>query len=98
MRPVVMFGWGLLAILAAVAFAIVTGVLHPGERVNGLWLVIAAACCYALGLRFYGRFLARQVFELDDARTTPAHRLNDGTNFHPTNKYVLFGHHFAAIA
>ena len=65
---------------------------------NGLWLVVAAASIYALAFRFYGRWLARQVVQLDDKRLTPAVRLNDGVNFHPTNKVVLFGHHFAAIA
>jgi carbon starvation protein len=90
--------WAGLAIVCAIAFGFVTGLVHPGERVNGLWLVVAAACFYVLAFRFYGRFLARRVYELNDARVTPAIRLNDGTNFHPTNKYVLFGHHFAAIA
>ena len=65
---------------------------------NGLWLVVAAACIYVLAFRFYGRWLARRVVELNDQRVTPAVRLNDGVNFHPTNKVVLFGHHFAAIA
>ncbi|TAJ31968.1 MAG: carbon starvation protein A [Nitrospirae bacterium] len=90
--------WGLVAVLCAVAFGFVTGLLNPGEKVNGLWLVVAAACFYVLAFRFYGRFLARRVLELNDARITPAHRLQDGTNFYPANKYVLFGHHFAAIA
>ncbi|MEK6548631.1 MAG: carbon starvation CstA family protein, partial [Nitrospirota bacterium] len=59
---------------------------------------MASACFYVLAYRFYGRFLARRVLELDDRRLTPAHRLNDGANFQPTNRWVLFGHHFAAIA
>ena len=62
------------------------------------WLVVAAACIYILAFRFYGRWLATCVVQLDDTRITPAIRLNDGVNFHPTNKYVTFGHHFAAIA
>jgi carbon starvation protein len=90
--------WAVLAAICAVAFGFVTGVFHPGEQVNGLWLVVAAGCSYVLAFRFYGRFLARRVVELNDARVTPAVRLNDVTNFQPTNKYVLFGHHFAAIA
>ncbi|MBA2252838.1 MAG: carbon starvation protein A [Nitrospirales bacterium] len=90
--------WGCVAVLCAVAFSFVTGLVNPDEKVNALWLVVAAACFYALALRFYGRFLARRVMELDDTRITPAHRLHDGTNFYPANKYVLFGHHFAAIA
>jgi carbon starvation protein len=90
--------WAFLAILGAVALAYVVGVIDPNEKVNGLWLVVAAACIYVLAFRFYGRWLARRVLELNDQRVTPAVRLNDGVNFHPTNKYVLFGHHFAAIA
>src|SRR2546426_5956224 len=90
--------WHAVAGLCAVGFGIVTGIFHPEEKVNGLWLVVAAACFYVLAYRFYGRFLARRVVELDNRRITPAHRLNDGANFHPTNRWVLFGHHFAAIA
>src|SRR5690349_25051773 len=90
--------WGLTAILGAIALAHVTGLINPDEKVNGLWLVVAAACIYVLAFRFYGRWLAHKVVQLDDRRLTPAVRLNDGVNFHPTNKVVLFGHHFAAIA
>src|SRR2546426_3737750 len=90
--------WAAVAVLCAVGFGVVTGIVHPEEKVNGLWLVVAAACFYVLAYRFYGRFLARRVVELDNRRITPAHRLNDGANFHPTNRWVLFGHHFAAIA
>ena len=90
--------WGFFAVLGAVALAFVVGLVHPQEKVNGLWLVVAAACIYVLAYRFYGRWLAKQVVELNNQRVTPAVRLNDGVNFHPTNKYVLFGHHFAAIA
>jgi carbon starvation protein len=90
--------WAGVAILCAAAFAVVTGVVRPEEKVNALWLVVAAACFYVLAFRFYGRFLARTVVGLDDRRITPAHRLNDGKNFHPTHRWVLFGHHFAAIA
>src|SRR5213593_3107070 len=97
MKPGWMVMWALVAVICTVAFGFVTGVFRPGERVNGLWLVVAAACFYVLALRFYGRFLATQVLELNDQRVTPAHRLHDGTNFYAANKYVLFGHHFAAI-
>ena len=90
--------WVLLSVLGAVALAHVVGVINPHEKVNGLWLVVAAACIYVLAYRFYGRWLARQVVELNNQRVTPAVRMNDGVNFHPTNKVVLFGHHFAAIA
>ena len=91
-------GWIGLAILCAIAFGHVVGLINPSEKVNGLWLVVAASCFYVLAYRFYGRFLAREVMNLDDRRRTPAHRLEDGTNFYPANKYILFGHHFAAIA
>jgi len=91
-------GWIALAILCAAAFAIVTGLVNPNERVNALWLVVASVCLYTLGYRFYGRFLATKVMALDDQRITPAYRLQDGQNYHPMNKWVLFGHHFAAIA
>jgi carbon starvation protein len=98
MRGLVVFGWAGLAVVCAGAFAVVTGIVHPDEKINGLWLIVAAACFYILAYRFYGRFLARSVLELDDKRLTPAHRLHDGANFTPTNRWVLFGHHFAAIA
>jgi len=91
-------GWTAISILCAISFAFVTGVLNPDEKVNGLWLVTAAGCFYVLAYRFYGRFLGHQVMNLDDQRGTPAYRLEDGTNYYPANKYVLFGHHFAAIA
>ncbi len=91
-------GWLGLAILCAIAFGHVVGVINPSEKVNGLWLVVASSCFYVLAYRFYGRFLAQRVMNLDDQRQTPAHRLEDGTNFYPANKYILFGHHFAAIA
>jgi carbon starvation protein len=98
MRSVSRLAWAMVAVLGAIGFGFVAGLFNPHEKVNGLWLVVAAACFYALAFRYYGRFLARRVFELDDRRITAAHRLRDGTNFYPTNKYVLFGHHFAAIA
>ncbi len=90
--------WVLLSGFGAVALAHVVGVVNPSEKVNGLWLVVAAACIYVLAYRFYGRWIARRVVALNNRHVTPAVRLNDGVNFHPTNKVVLFGHHFAAIA
>jgi carbon starvation protein len=90
--------WIVLSILFAISFAIVTGIFHPQEKVNALWLVVAAACFFMIAYRFYGRFLATKVMALNDSRITPAYRMNDGTNYYPTNKWVLFGHHFAAIA
>ena len=91
-------GWGFVALLGAGALAIVAGLASPQEKVNALWLVVAAACLYVLAYRFYGRWIASTVIELNNQRVTPAVRLNDGVNFHPTNSVVLFGHHFAAIA
>ena len=90
--------WIIVAILGAVALAIVTGILNPAEKVNALWIVVAALCIYSLTYRFYASFLAAKVLVLDKNRTTPAIRLKDGMDFDPTNKWVLFGHHFAAIA
>src|SRR4030042_95680 len=90
--------WIFLAILFSFSFAIVTGIFNPSEKVNAIWLITATACFYILAYRFYGAFLAAKVATLDNKRLTPAHRLYDGKNFYPTNKWVLFGHHFAAIA
>ena len=98
MKVLLALVWGALAIIGAYALAHVTGLVYPHEKVNGLWLVVAATCIYVLAYRFYGRWLAKRVVELDNHRVTPAVRLNDSVNFHPTNKVVLFGHHFAAIA
>ncbi|MGD0697503.1 MAG: carbon starvation CstA family protein [Terriglobia bacterium] len=88
--------WLAIALLAALSLAMIAFV--RGEPVNAVWLVVAAACCYALGYRFYSRFIALRVLELNDERATPAERLEDGRDFVPTNKWVVFGHHFAAIA
>jgi len=65
---------------------------------NALYLLLIAICVMAIAYRYYSAFIAAKVIALDDSRITPAHELNDGQNFHPTNKWVLFGHHFAAIA
>ena len=72
--------------------------LNRGETVNSLWFVVAAVCVYALGYRFYSAFLAAKVLAVDPTRATPAERFNDGRDFIPTNRWVVFGHHFAAIA
>jgi carbon starvation protein len=88
--------WAAVAALGAVALSLIA--LHRGETINAAWLVVAAVCTYAVGYRFYARFLATRVFELDDRRATPSERLNNGVDFVPTNRFVLFGHHFAAIA
>jgi carbon starvation protein len=98
MKKLTFIIWIFLAILFALSFAIVTGIFNPQEKINAIWLITAAACFYILAYRFYGAFLAAKVATLDNMRLTPAYRLNDGKNFYPTNKWVLFGHHFAAIA
>ncbi|WP_079436717.1 carbon starvation CstA family protein [Zoogloea sp. LCSB751] len=89
-------GWGAVAVLGATAFGTVA--LHRGETINALWLVIAAVCTYLIAYRYYSLFIAEKVMELDPKRMTPAVRHNDGLDYVPTDKYVLFGHHFAAIA
>jgi carbon starvation protein len=88
--------WIAVAVLGAVAFGVLA--LARGEAINAAWLVIAAVCTYAVAYRFYSRFIATRVFTLDPRRATPAERLSNGRDFVPTNKWVLFGHHFAAIA
>jgi len=88
--------WGIISALGAVSFGIVA--LKRGETINSIWLVTAALCIYAVAYRFYSKYIARRVFELDDNRKTPAEVNNDGKDFVPTNRVVLFGHHFAAIA
>ena len=88
--------WALVAILGACALGVVG--LNRGETINALWLVIAAVCTYLIAYRYYSLFIADRVMELDPTRMTPAIRHNDGLDYVPTNKYVLFGHHFAAIA
>jgi carbon starvation protein len=88
--------WVIVAIIGAVSFGILA--VSKGEHVNAVWLVLAAICVYSIAYRFYSLFIATKVFELNSRRLTPAHRLADGLDYVPTNKYVLFGHHFAAIA
>ncbi len=88
--------WGAIAALGAVALGIVA--LSRGETVNAAWLVIAAVCTYFVAYRYYALFIASKVLGVDPKRPTPAVRHNDGLDYVPTNEYVLFGHHFAAIA
>jgi carbon starvation protein len=89
-------GWLLLGISGAFAWGVLA--LHRGETVSAAWLVLAAVGTYLIGYRFYSRFLADRVFGLNDRRATPAERLANGRDFVPTQRWVLFGHHFAAIA
>jgi len=87
--------WVLVAIAAAGSLGVIAQ--DRGEPINSLWLVVASTCIYLIGYRFYASFLAAKVLALDD-RATPAERLRDGHDFEPTNKWILIGHHFAAIA
>ncbi|WP_072292996.1 carbon starvation CstA family protein [Nitrosovibrio sp. Nv17] len=89
-------GWLAFSILGACALAVVA--LQHGEPIGAIWIVIATVCVYTIAYRFYSRFIARRVLGLDATRMTPAHKFNDGLDYVPTNRYVLFGHHFAAIA
>jgi len=88
--------WAGIAILGAVSFGVLA--LSRGETINAAWLVIAAVCVYFIAYRFYALFIAEKVLGVDPTRQTPAYRHNDGLDYVPTNQYVLFGHHFAAIA
>jgi len=88
--------WITTSLLGALALATVA--LHRGEQINALWLVVAAVATYAVGYRFYSGFISAKVLALDPLRATPAERLDNGRDFIPTNKWVVFGHHFAAIA
>src|SRR6478609_256745 len=85
-------------ITALGAFALAGIALNRNEPVSAAWLVTAAICVYLISHRFYGKFIAEKVLQLDDTRMTPAERHNDGLDYVPTNRYVVFGHHFAAIA
>ncbi len=80
------------------AFALATIALHRGEEINAMWLVVAAVATYAVAYRFYSSFIAAKLLAIDPLRATPAERLDNGRDFVPTNKWVVFGHHFAAIA
>jgi len=88
--------WAAVAVIGA--YALGTVALERGEPINSAWLLVAAVCIYLVGFRFYGKFIAARVMALDNNRATPAERLRNGHDFEPTNKWILFGHHFAAIA
>ena len=88
--------WFAVAAVAALCLGYIA--TERGEPINSLWLVVAAVCTYLVGYRFYAGFIAAKVMALDDMRATPAERLRNGHDFEPTNKWILFGHHFAAIA
>ena len=88
--------WAAVACLGAICLGAIA--VERGEPVNSVWLVLAAICAYLIGYRFYAKFIAARVMALNDERATPAERLDNGHDFVPTNKWILFGHHFAAIA
>ena len=88
--------WVAISLTGAGAFAYIA--LARGETIGAAWLVVAAVCTYLVAYRFYSRFIAEKVFELDGRRATPAERLNNGRDFVPTNRWILFGHHFSAIS
>ncbi|HEX9563648.1 MAG TPA: carbon starvation CstA family protein [Gemmatimonadaceae bacterium] len=95
-RPLSILVWSLVALAGAGSLAFLA--LGRGEQVSAAWLVTAAVCTYLVAYRFYSRIIAAKVFALDANRKTPAERLNDGRDFVPTNRWIVFGHHFAAIA
>jgi len=88
--------WIAVSCVAALATGAIA--LKRGEPVNSVWLILASVCIYLLGFRFYSKFIAARVMALDDRRATPAERLRNGHDYEPTNKWIVFGHHFAAIA
>ena len=88
--------WLLIALLGASAVGGIA--LNRGENINALWFIAAALCIYAIGYRFYATWIAATVLSVDETRATPAERLDNGRDFVPTNKWIVFGHHFAAIA
>src|SRR5205807_7678340 len=87
-----------VGVTAAAVLSVATIAIHRGEEINAMWLVVAAVCSYALGYRVHSKFIAARVLTLDALRTTPAERLENGRDFVRTNKWMVFGHHFAAIA
>jgi len=89
-------GWLALAAIGAICLGVIA--LHRGESINAIWLVAAALSVFTIGYRFYGRMIATHVLKLDPTRATPAQLRNDGLDYVPTDKWIVFGHHFAAIA
>ncbi|WP_374106395.1 carbon starvation CstA family protein [Streptomyces sp. TRM70350] len=96
MTPRSVLIWTAVAMVGAIGWGMLA--LSRGEEISAVWLVVAALGSYAIAYRFYSRFIARRVLAVDDTRATPAERLEDGVDYHPTDRRVLFGHHFAAIA
>ena len=96
MKPLSILGWSCVALAGAAAIGRLA--LSRGETVSAAWLLVAAFATYAVAYRFYSKFIAAKVFALEATRRTPAQRLDDGRDYVPTNRWVVFGHHFAAIA
>lgn len=96
MKPLSWLGWAALAVVAAFCLGAIA--LHRGETINAIWLVIASVSIFTIAFRFYGLYIARNALMIDPSRATPAWRRNDGLDFVPTPKSIVFGHHFAAIA
>lgn len=88
--------WAVVSLIGAAAFAYLG--LRRGETISAAWLLTAAVCTYAVGYRFYSKIIAAKIFALDSTRATPAERLADGRDYVPTNRWIVFGHHFAAIS
>jgi carbon starvation protein len=88
--------WIAVAALGAFGFGVIA--LSRGETISAAWILVAGVCTYLVAYRFYARFIAYRVFNLDPKRATPAERLNNGRDFHPTNRWIAYGHHFAAIS
>src|SRR6059058_4769200 len=95
-KPISNLFWLLLALAGAGAYAMLA--LHRGEQLNSAYILIAALCSYAIGYRFYSKWLAARVLMLNDRRATPCEVHDDGKDFVKTNKWIVFGHHFAAIS
>jgi carbon starvation protein len=88
--------WIAVSVAGALAWGVIA--LQRGEKISAIWLLVAALASYAIAYRFYARWIANRVLGVDDRRATPAERMNDGVDYHPTDRRVLLGHHFAAIA
>ncbi|MDO8369148.1 MAG: carbon starvation CstA family protein, partial [Candidatus Nitrotoga sp.] len=88
--------WIAVALLGSAALGGIA--LNRGESINALWFVTAALCVYAIAYRFYATWIATKVLLTDPTRATPAERLDNGRDYIPTNRWIVFGHHFAAIA
>jgi carbon starvation protein len=88
--------WIVIAAIGAMCLGVIA--LQRGESINAIWLVVAALCVFSIGYRFYSKFIAEKVLRLDPTRATPAVLRNDGLDYVPTDKWIVYGHHFAAIA